>query len=58
LLARATALLLATGTLDHAVDCIAHEAELAANTSGSAPSELAPVPCVATGGMRGAAVAS
>jgi hypothetical protein len=35
LLARAAGLLLATGTLDHAVNRIAHEAELAADTSRS-----------------------
>jgi hypothetical protein len=34
LMARATALLLATGTLDHALDRIAHEAKLAADASG------------------------
>ena len=35
LLARATGLLLAAGTLDHAVERIAHEAELAADTRAS-----------------------
>jgi len=35
LLARATGLLLATGALDHAVNRIAHEAELEADTSAS-----------------------
>jgi hypothetical protein len=42
LLARATGLLLDSGTLDHAVNRIAHEAEHAANTSGSPASGRAP----------------
>jgi hypothetical protein len=52
LLARATGLLLATGALDHAVNRIAHEAELAADTSASQPRGPQSAPSAATTGMR------
>ena len=58
LLARATGLLLAAGALDRAVDRIAHEAELAADTSGSPAGGLGPVQSAATTGMRAAGLAS
>jgi len=48
LLARATGLLLATGTLSHAMNRIAHEAELAADTSASPDGGPEPAPPAAT----------
>jgi Polyketide cyclase / dehydrase and lipid transport len=58
LLARATGLLLATGTLDHAMDRIAHEAELKADTSASPAAGPEPARPAATTGTRRRALAT
>jgi hypothetical protein len=58
LLARATGLLLATGTLDHAMDRIAHEAELKADTSASPAAGPEPARRAATTGTRRRALAT
>jgi hypothetical protein len=54
LLARATGLLLATGALDHALNRIAHEAELAADAGNPPAGGLEPGRSAATTGTRAA----